>query len=101
MFRFIVGLILLCAGAYFAWDASNVLHLDSFVSGLGLCPDQQLTSSDIQSFDSVTANLVTKFGADTYADMEQFLSALGFLAVGISVGGLFLFSSKMVALKGY
>ncbi len=101
MFRSIVGLILLSIGAYFAWDTNNVLHLDSFVSSLGLCPDRQLAASDIQSFNSIAANVVEKLGADTYADMERFLSALGFLAVGIGVGGLFLCSSKIVEFKGY
>ena len=95
MIRIIVGLALIIIAFYLAWDATNTMKRDSFEDCLNTYPDQQLTSADMKSFDSIGATLMDKFGAATYADLERYLTGLKFTTVGIGIGGSILVFSKI------
>ncbi len=95
MIRIIVGIILVIMAFYLAWDASNTMKRDSFEDCLDAYPDQQITSADMKSFDSIAARIMDKCGASTYEDLERYLTGLKFAAVGIGIGGSILIFSKI------
>ncbi|MFA4835921.1 MAG: hypothetical protein WC749_07640 [Dehalococcoidia bacterium] len=85
--RTIVGLILIGIGLYFAWDANSTLDSGLFKLGVMMTPDAPLTSADLKVLNSPAADVSDKLGADTYGELDNYLSAMRVGGIILAISG--------------
>ncbi len=89
----ILGLILIGGGIYVAWEAHSILNWALFQLATLMEPGVKITSADLQVFNSFLTDFLYNIGADTYAEMQRYLTVARIVGiVGAILGGLLTFT---------
>ena len=88
--RILTGLVLLCVGGYFAWEAHSILDAGLSQLGAMLNPDAEITSADVEALKSPAADVAYLFGADTSSNLEANLAVMRMGGIVVAVSGFFL-----------
>jgi len=88
----IFGLVLIGVGIYVAWEAHSILNWALFQFAVLFDPKGIITSSDLQIFNSFLTDFLSKIGADTYGEMQRYLTIARIVGiVGALCGGFITF----------
>jgi N-glycosylase/DNA lyase len=94
MLRVLIGILLLGIGVYSAWEANSILNSWLFqFAAIGGHADK-ITPSDLQVLNSFVADALAKVGADTWGEMQRYLSVVRVGGIVIAIFG------GLVALSG-
>ena len=95
MFRLIIGIVLLGLGIYFAWEAHSVVNNGISDLEATFAVDEVLSSSDIDTIHSPTAEFAYILGANTIDSLRDYLLGMQVAFSLIAVTGGYLVFSRL------
>ena len=94
MLRIVIALVLIGAGAFFGWEAHNVLTMDWFELANQMGPNAHLTSADLDLLNSPAADISEKLGADTYGELDNYLTVMRVAGIVTVISGVVLIATR-------
>ena len=95
MFRLIIGIVLVGFGIYFVWEAHSVLNDGISELEAIFATDEVLSSSDLDTVHSPTAEFAYMIGANTIDSLRDYLLGMQVACSLIAVLGGYLIFSRL------